>query len=166
MFERYSILARMAVMAARKEAGRVGADSIDSEHLLIGIVCVHPELAALLGISIDLRQVRSECEQWHTPANPISDSRDLPVAAELARIFDQAQLIAGAQKCPEIRTEHLLLSMSEEPCHAARLLATHGVSKEQLLALMKTVDCAAPQLGTEASMEALTTMFRTEPTDK
>lgn len=129
-------------------------------------MCVHPELTALLGISIDLRQVRSECEQWHTPAGPISDSRDLPVAAELVRIFDQALLIEDAQKCPEIRTEHLLLSMSEEPCHAAQLLAARGVSKKLLLALRETVDCAVPQLGTDASRKVLNAMLHTTPTDK
>jgi len=48
MFERYSILARQAAMVARIEAGQVGADQMDSEHLLIGVLSVHPELPELL----------------------------------------------------------------------------------------------------------------------
>jgi hypothetical protein len=84
----------------------------------------------------------------------------------LVRIFDQALLIEDAQKCPEIRTEHLLLSMSEEPCHAAQLLAGRGVSKELLLALRETVDCAVPQLGTDASRKAPNAMLHAAPTDK
>lgn len=41
VFERYSTLSRQAEMAARVEAGKLGSDSIDSELLLMGIVCVH-----------------------------------------------------------------------------------------------------------------------------
>jgi len=43
VFERYSVLARQAVFLARKEAGETGATSIDTEHLLTGILTVHPE---------------------------------------------------------------------------------------------------------------------------
>jgi hypothetical protein len=50
MFERFSILARRAVMIARVEAGRTGADSIDTEHLLMAILCVDPALNKQLRI--------------------------------------------------------------------------------------------------------------------
>ena len=53
MFERYSVLARQAVFLARKGAGETGATSIDTEHLLIGILTVYPELPGQLSVEID-----------------------------------------------------------------------------------------------------------------
>jgi ATP-dependent Clp protease ATP-binding subunit ClpC len=44
MFERYSELARQVIFFARMEAGETGATSIDTEHVLIGILAVDPEL--------------------------------------------------------------------------------------------------------------------------
>jgi hypothetical protein len=62
VLERYSILSRQAVMAARAEAGKLGSDAIDSEHLLMGIVCVHPNLFTSLGIEVELDSLRENAE--------------------------------------------------------------------------------------------------------
>ena len=163
MFGRYSILARQAVMVARLEAGLVGADQIDSEHLLIAVMSVHPELPKLLNASIELSQLREQCDRWHTPSSPILKSRDLPLTADLRRVFKRVESIADGRQCPEIRTEHLLLSMAEEPCHAAQLLADCGVSEEPLLALLANVKSEVPQLGTAASIEAMKSIFDVPP---
>jgi hypothetical protein len=154
MFERYSILARQAVMVARIEAGQVGADQIDSEHLLIGVLSVHPELPELLKTSIELRQLRGQRDRWHTPSSPIPNWQDLPITPDLNRVFARVASIAG-QQCPEIRTEHLLLSMVGEPCHASQMLADCGISEESLQALVANVNCEAPQPETAAALEAI-----------
>jgi ATP-dependent Clp protease ATP-binding subunit ClpA len=158
MFERYSILARQAVMVARIEAGQVGADQIDSEHLLIGVLTVHPELPELLKTSIELSQLRRQCDRWHTPSSPIPNSQDLPIAPDLERVFARVASIPEGQECPEIRTEHLILSMAGEPCHASQMLADCGISEESLQALAN-VHCEAPQPGTAASLEAMKVLF-------
>jgi len=159
MFEQFSILARQAVMIARKEAGRVGAGSIDTEHLLIGILCVHPELDQQLGIEIQVGSIRKRSERWHLPSTPIPNSRDLPVTHDLNRIFERASLDADGQRCRETRTEHLLSSMLEEPGHATELLVESWVTKEKLLALMSKVDCNGTQVGTDASLAAMKSIF-------
>jgi len=97
MFGRYSILARQAVMVARLEAGLVGADQIDSEHLLIAVMSVHPELPKLLNASIELSQLREQCDRWHTPSSPILNSRDLPFTADLRRVFKRVESIADGR---------------------------------------------------------------------
>jgi len=67
MFERYSGLARLAVFIAYKEAREIGDGSIDTEHLLIGILMVHPELPNQLGVEINAASVRNRSAQSHAP---------------------------------------------------------------------------------------------------
>jgi len=159
MFERFSILARQAVMIARKEAGLAGAGSIDTEHLLIGILCIHSELDKQLGTEIQVGSIRKRSERWHIPSTPIPDSTDLPVTPDLNRIFTRASLDADGQRCRETRTEHLLSSMIEGPGHATELLVESGITKEKLLALMSKVDCNGTQVATDASLVAMKSML-------
>jgi ATP-dependent Clp protease ATP-binding subunit ClpA len=154
VFERYSILSRQAVMVARKVAGQSGARSICSEHLLIGIVSVHPELIKQLGIEAEPEQIRTGSEQWHALSKPIPDSQDLSVADELGAVFGRAASIADLYPCGEIRTEHLLLSLMEEHCHAAQLLTTCGGSKELIAAHVANMDCSSIQLGTNLDLSS------------
>jgi hypothetical protein len=67
VFERYSVLARQAVFVARKEAGETGATSIDTEHLLIGILTVHPELPEQLSVKIDSTSIKNQSKQSQAP---------------------------------------------------------------------------------------------------
>lgn len=155
MFERYSILARQAVMVARKEAGTAGINTIDTEHLLIGIFCVHPELLEQIGIDLQPGLIRIRSEHWQTPSGPIPDSVDLPIAPDLGKVFERATSLADEQRCREIRTEHLVLSMFEEPGYASQLLADFSLEREKLLALMAGTDCTESQVGSDASFQAL-----------
>jgi ATP-dependent Clp protease ATP-binding subunit ClpA len=142
-------------MAARVEAGQLGSDLIDSEHLLMGIACVHPDLFTSLGIEVELDSFREQSSEFRPPSSPIPTSRDLPVSEDASRILEQASAIADERHNREVRTEHLLLSMIEAPCHGARLLATHGPMREKLLAALTNVEGGPPQIGTPASEEAL-----------
>ena len=145
------MLSRHAVLFARKEAGRSGTQSLCSEHLLIGIVRAHPELIKQLGIEMEPDQIRTGSEQWHAPSDPIPDSQDIPVSDELSAVFGRAASNADLYQCREIRTEHLLLSLMEENCHAAQLLTSCGSSKELIAAHVARVDCSSTQLGTTQS---------------
>jgi len=154
LFERYSILSRQAVFVARKEAGQSGAPSICSEHLLIGLVSVHPELIKQFGVELEPNQIRTGYAQWHTRSGPLPHSQDLPVADELGAVFGRAD----QYPCMEIRTEHLLLSLIEEHCHAAQLLTACGLSRELIAAHRWTVEGSTQLAATCASLsEILTT---------
>ena len=152
MFERYSILARQAVMVARIEAGQVGADQIDSEHLLIGVLSVHPELPELLKTSIELSQLPGQCDRRHTPSSPISNSQDLPITPDLNRVFARVASIADGQQCPEIRTEHMLLSMKGESCHASYPIHLRGTGESFAINVGgRTIGVSASLLTTQLS---------------
>lgn len=155
MFERYSILSRQAVMVARIEAGKLGSDSIDSEHLLMGIICVHPDLFTSLCIEVELDPLKEQCREFRPPSTPIPSTRDLPVSEDAGGIFQRASAIADQSQSQEVRTEHLLLSMIETPCHGAHLLAQRGLVREKLLAVLSSTAGGPSQMGTPASEAAL-----------
>ena len=156
MFERYSELARQGVMIARKEAGRAGSPSMDTEHLLLGVVCVDAALLPQCRAVLNGDAIRSLSAQWYTPSAGIEDSRDLPVADALGNVFGTAVSIADERGCREIRTEHLLLPMMLEPtCHAAILLAENGADIERMKLVTAGVNCNEAQRGSDLSLEAL-----------
>lgn len=132
MFERFSMLLRQAVFVARLEAGKVGGESICSEHMLIGILSVHPELKSQLGIRIEPEQIRNSSARWHPRADSIPGVVELPMAEQLRAVFVRAKLIADRYHNDEIRTEYILLASLEERCHAAQLLTETGVVAEQI----------------------------------
>jgi ATP-dependent Clp protease ATP-binding subunit ClpA len=140
VFERYSVLARQAIFVARKEAGETGATSIDTEHLLIGVLTVHPELSEQLSIEIDTTSLRSQSEQSQASVPAIPDEADLPITPDLGRVLEHVISIADAQKCREIRTEHLVASMLDEGGHAATILADSQLEKKVMLNLISTID--------------------------
>jgi ATP-dependent Clp protease ATP-binding subunit ClpA len=130
VFDRYSVLARQAIFVARKEAAQTGATSIDSEHLLVGVLTVHPELPKQLSIEMDAAST---------------------ITAELGRVLEHAISIADVQQCREIRTEHLVASMLDEGGHAAKLLADFQLEKGAMTNLISTIDCSSAQPQTEES---------------
>ena len=158
MFEHYSDLARQAIFFARKEAGETGAATIDTEHLLIGVQSVHPELPKQLAIEIDLTSVRNQAEQ-HSSKPAIPDAVDLPISPDLGRVFQHAISIADVQQCREVRTEHLIASMLEEGGHAGKLLTDLGLDKKAISNLISNIDCCMPQQQTEESRRAMSSML-------
>jgi len=84
VFERYSILLRQAVMAARAEAGKLGSDVIDSEHLLMGIFCVHPDIRSTSHNRIRqwISHFRVHAASWLRPGETLVGHGALPIPDE------------------------------------------------------------------------------------
>jgi ATP-dependent Clp protease ATP-binding subunit ClpA len=159
VFERYSVLARQAIFVARMEAGETGATSIDTEHLLIGVLTVHPELSKQLSIQIDTTSLRNQSEQSRASVPAIPDAVDLPITPDLGRVLEHVISIADAQQCREIRTEHLVASMLDEGGHVAKILADFQLEKKVMLNLISTIDCSTPQQPTDASRRAMSSIL-------
>src|SRR5277367_2980530 len=143
-------------MIARKEAGRAGSPSMDTEHLLLGVVCVDAALLPQCRAVLNGDAIRSLSEQWHTPSAAIEDSRDLPITHALENVFGSAVSIADERGCREIRTEHLLLAMMLEPtCHAAVLLKENGADIKTMKLVTAGVNCNEAQPESDLSLEAV-----------
>jgi len=79
MFERYTEKARRAIFFSRYEASQFGASSIDTEHLLLGLIREDARLRAELDKSPEARQqIRSQIQVHTPPREKTSTSVDLP----------------------------------------------------------------------------------------
>ena len=143
MFERYSEHARRAVFFARHLANQSGSPTIETEHLLLGLVReagpLFPRLAPSVSIE-DLRQriPRKALCDADTPA-PIV----MPLSMECKRILSYSAEESNDLNHAYICAEHLLLGiLRENSCFAARLLAEAGVQLEAIRALL--VETPAP----------------------
>lgn len=115
MFERYTQTARRVIFAARYIAGRVGSDTIDTEHLLLGLLSTDKGLARrFFGSPWAAEAVWKSVEQRkpirESPAGP----REIPLSDASKRVLRFAAEEADLASDDEIRTQHLLLGTLRE----------------------------------------------------
>jgi ATP-dependent Clp protease ATP-binding subunit ClpA len=123
MFERYTEKARRVIFFARYEASRFGSATIDTEHLLLGILRESPNL---LSESLDTIRIRIEEQMPIREKTPTST--DLPFSYAAKRVLNFASEEANRFGHPHIGTDHLLLGLlREKEGLAAKLLAEMGV---------------------------------------
>lgn len=137
MFERFSTASRRAVFCGRWEAGFVGSEIMDSEHLLLGLVHVDPALLQFIAQPLTLNSIREAAVRWLVPREKLPTFVDLPIAADLTLIFENAGSFAVVQGFPFVRTEHLLLALlTLTTSHASIIL---GEAEASLLRLEQLV---------------------------
>src|SRR3989442_3274546 len=134
MFERYTEKARRVIFFARYEASQYGAASIESEHLLLGLLredwALNKRILRQKGTAEDIRK---EIESQITIGKRISTSVEVPLSVESKRILNMAAEEAERLGDKHIGTEHLLLGiLREEQCLAARILHNRGVALNTL----------------------------------
>ncbi len=130
MFERYTETARRAIFFGRWETSEFGSPSIETEHLLLGILKADLALASkYLAIDHPYTSVRAEVERASPSRPPTSTSVDLPLSHEAQRALSYAEEEAQRLNQRQIDTEHLLLGLlREKTTFAAKLLKDHGVT--------------------------------------
>jgi ATP-dependent Clp protease ATP-binding subunit ClpC len=134
VFERFSEQAREVVVLAMEEAQRLGHASVDTEHLLVGLLRQETGAAAtaLERAGVTAEAVRSEIERTigrgkTTSPDPTPFSRDAKRALELAL---REALSLGANV---VSTEHVLLGVvGVEDGVAARILRDFDVDREKV----------------------------------
>lgn len=143
MFERYTEPARRTLFFARYEASQLGSLSIESEHLLLGLMREGKGVAARVLGALPLPTVRKDIEQRTVFREKVSTSVEIPFSAEVKRM-----LSAGAEEADRlldnhIGPEHLLLGLlRQKGSLAAETLARHGLELES--ARQKIVAHAQP----------------------
>lgn len=137
MFDRYTELARRTLFYARFEAGQLGGNSIETEHLLLGLI---RESGATVGrILVDAglayRAVRQSIEGLtkHRLKSQIPTSVEIPISGETQRVLQYAAEEADGLGHRQIGTEHLLLGLlREHGTIAEHCLAQNGLSLDRL----------------------------------
>jgi len=135
MFERFTEKARRVIFFARYEASQYGSQTIETEHLLLGLLREDHALSRkFLGQKGGVQFLREEIESQIKRGERISTSVELPLSAECKRIFNMASEEAAHLGSKHIGTEHLLLGiLREDDCLAARLLRDRRLTLDALL---------------------------------
>src|SRR6478752_6276960 len=134
MFERYTERARRVIFFARYEASQFGSTTIETEHLLLGLIREDKNLTnRFLRNSSSIESIRKEIEGRTTIREKVSTSIDLPLSNECKRILAYAAEEAERLNHRHIGTEHLLLGiLREEKSFAADILHERGLRLTQV----------------------------------
>ncbi len=158
MFERYTEKARRVIFFARLEASQLGSPSIETEHLLLGLLREDKALTyRFLRSQNAMESVAKQIEVHTVIRDKISTSADLPLSEESKRVLTYSYDEAGRLGHKHIGTEHLLLGLlREESSFAAVILKERGLVLERI-----REDLAKATKGSD--MESKTTAFSEDP---
>jgi ATP-dependent Clp protease ATP-binding subunit ClpC len=130
MFERYTERARRVLFFARYEASQLGSVSIETEHLLLGLIREGKGLTSRIFARshLSLETIRKEIEGRTVFREKVSTSVEIPFSAETKRALQYAAEEADRLLHNYIGTEHLLLGiLREERSVAATILMEKGM---------------------------------------
>src|SRR6266508_3245000 len=130
MFERYTERARRVLFFARYEASQLGSISIETEHLLLGLIREGKGLTSRIFARshLSLESIRKEIEGRTVFREKVSTSVEIPFSAETKRVLQFAAEEADRLLHNYIGTEHLLLGiLREERSVAASILYEKGM---------------------------------------
>ena len=130
MFERYTERARRVLFFARYEASQLGSVSIETEHLLLGLIREGKGLTSRIFARshLSLENIRKEIEGRTVFREKVSTSVEIPFSAETKRVLQFAAEEADRLLHNYIGTEHLLLGiLREERSVAASILVEKGM---------------------------------------
>ena len=130
MFERYTERARRVLFFARYEATQLGSTSIETEHLLLGLIREGKGLTSRIFARshLSLESIRKEIEGRTVFREKVSTSVEIPFSAETKRVLTFAAEEADRLLHTYIGTEHLLLGiLREERSVAAAILYDKGM---------------------------------------
>jgi uncharacterized protein (TIGR03435 family) len=116
MFERFTEQARRVLFFARYEASELGSTTMDTEHLLLGLIRESTGLTSRLfadaGIALD--DVRDDVLHRAREQPKIPTSVEIPFSAAAKRVVQHAATEADRLSHDYIGTEHLLLGLLRE----------------------------------------------------
>ncbi|ODS57016.1 MAG: ATP-dependent Clp protease ATP-binding subunit ClpC [Acidobacteria bacterium SCN 69-37] len=130
MFERYTERARRVLFFARYEATQLGSTSIETEHLLLGLIREGKGLTSRIFARshLSLDSIRKEIEGRTVFREKVATSVEIPFSAETKRVLQYAAEEADRLLHTYIGTEHLLLGiLREERSVAASILYEKGM---------------------------------------
>ncbi|UCF38011.1 MAG: ATP-dependent Clp protease ATP-binding subunit [Acidobacteriota bacterium] len=131
MFEKYTEKARRVIFFARYEASQLGSRSIETEHILLGLLREDKALAGRFFPKSQsvLNGIRQEIEDRLEKAEKVSTSVELPLSDQSKRVLTYATEEADRLLCNYIGTEHILLGLLRaEDSVAAQILHDKGLN--------------------------------------
>lgn len=136
MFTRFTERARKVIVMSRNEASRLKSDSLDCEHLFLGLLKEGEgvAVACLQELRIPSETLRREIESKLLKTRSTSAKlSDIPFTVAAKKAMEYAVEYARHFNHNYIGTEHLLLGIYKERYNqAARILREYGVTEDKL----------------------------------
>jgi hypothetical protein len=125
-FERYTEKARRVIFFARYEAGQYGSASIETEHILLGLL--REDRGLMRHLRLDFAtEIRDEIEKVIHQGTRVSTSVEIPLSGDSKKVLQFASEEAERFANPHVGTEHILLGILRvEKSLAAKLLLARG----------------------------------------
>src|SRR5688572_32355385 len=100
MFERYTERARRVIFFARYEASQLGSNSIETEHLLLGLIREGKGLTSRIFSKshLSMESIRKEIEGRALYRDKVSTSVDIPLSPESKRVLGYASEEARSEE--------------------------------------------------------------------
>ena len=143
MFERYTERARRVLFFSRYEASQLGSISIETEHLLLGLIREGKGLTSRIFARshLSLEGIRKDIEGRTVFREKVSTSVEIPFSTEGKRVLQFAAEEADRLLHNYVGTEHVLLGiLREERSVAASILMEKGMRlnsvREDVVALL------------------------------
>jgi len=158
MFERYDEPARRVLFFSRFEASQLGSRSIESEHLLLGLIRERNGLARPILGALPLLDIRKELEERAPSHEKLPESVEIPFSAETKRVLHFAAEEADQIGHRHIGPEHLLLGLlRDEVSVVGSLLAKHGLrldaARQQVVVFVADPPSRAPSTASAEASE-------------
>jgi ATP-dependent Clp protease ATP-binding subunit ClpA len=134
VFDRFTEGARQTIVLAQEEARRLRHNYIGTEHLLLGLLREHDDLAAqvLAEMGVVLDEVRGQVVRLVGTGEEVT-SGQIPFTPRLKAVLEKSLAEALSLDADTIGTEYLLLGLARQSGGvAARILLDLGVDPEEL----------------------------------
>jgi len=136
MFEKFTERARRVIFFGRYEASKTGSTTIETEHLLLGLIRENPNLFDKIP-NVKTPEFRDEVYPGPN-LPPVSTSIDLPLSNSAQRVLQYADKEHSALGDSSISSGHLLLGILREVASpSAQILAKYDMTREHVLEKMK-----------------------------
>jgi ATP-dependent Clp protease ATP-binding subunit ClpC len=135
VFERYTEDARRTLFFSRYESSALGSTSIETEHLLLGLLREPKGLTArvLTLANASPESMRKAAEARSVFMRPLATSVEIPFSEEVKRALHRAATEADQLQQAYIAPEHLLLALLHEPTTVAgSVLSAHGLEHDRV----------------------------------
>jgi ATP-dependent Clp protease ATP-binding subunit ClpC len=132
VFDRYTEAGRRVFFYAQQSAGDMGAPTIESDHLLSGLLRDSRSWIGVLDplVAAELRRMLDSAPPMG-PALP--QHQDMPLSKDAKNAMRHAVQEADRLQHQQVSCEHLLLGLLHLPeSRAGRLLARYGVTLERM----------------------------------
>ncbi|HOV63511.1 MAG TPA: Clp protease N-terminal domain-containing protein, partial [Spirochaetia bacterium] len=141
-YDKFTIKAQEALGEAESVVHDYNHSVLDVEHLLFALISqedgVVPPLLDRLGVDKAILSQEIE-EALKKKPRMYGTSAQISMSGECARVLNDAEKEASKLKDEYVSTEHLFLAMLDGDTEAARILARHGIMRDDVLKALQAI---------------------------